>query len=94
MKSYEVLYIVKPIDEDVYSATIEKIEKVIADNGGELVKTDNWGKKRLAYEVQDFNDGYYALTTFNAEPATVKELDRVMKITEEILRHMIIRKGE
>jgi small subunit ribosomal protein S6 len=52
------------------------------------------GQKRLAYPIQDFNDGLYVLTTFAAEPAAVKELDRVMKITDEILRHMIIRKGE
>ena len=59
-----------------------------------LKKTDKWGKKRLAYPIQDFNDGLYVLTTFAAEPACVKELDRVMKITDEMLRHMIIRKGE
>ena len=51
-------------------------------------------KKRLAYEIQDLNEGLYVLVTFTAEPAAVKELDRVMKITDEVLRHMIIRKGE
>ena len=57
-------------------------------------KTDRWGKKRLAYEIDDIAEGLYVLVTFSAEPKTVKELDRVMKITDEILRHMIIRKGE
>ena len=52
------------------------------------------GKKRLAYEIQDFMEGQYVLVTFSAEPKAVKELDRVMKITDEVMRHMIIKKGE
>ena len=77
MNNYEVMYIVKPVEEEAYSAVVKK-----------------WGKKHLAYPIQDIQDGLYVLTTFSAEPAAVKELDRVMKITDEILRHMIIRKGE
>ena len=94
MNNYEVMYIVKPIEEDAYNAIVTKFDGILTNNGATIEKTDKWGKKRLAYPIQDFNDGLYVLTTFTADPAAVKELDRVMKITDEILRHMIIRKGE
>lgn len=94
MNTYEVMYIVKPIDEEAFEACVKKFDALIANNGGTVEKTDRWGKKRLAYEIQDFVEGLYVLTTFQATGATVKELDRVMKISDDILRHMIVRKGE
>ncbi len=94
MKAYEVMYIVKPVEEEAFEAVVAKFEKLITDNGGTVEKTDRWGKKRLAYEIQKLTEGIYVLVTFSAEPAAVKELDRVLKITDEILRHMIVRKGE
>lgn len=94
MRAYEVMYIVKPVEEEAFDAVVKKFDNLIAANGGAVEKTDRWGKKRLAYEIQDLTEGLYVLVDFQAEPACVKELDRVMKITDEILRHMIIRKGE
>mgnify|MGYP003553760643 FL=1 len=94
MKSYEIMYIVKPYEDEKFEAVVEKFNTLITNNGGVIEKTDRWGKKRLAYEMQGLDEGLYVLVTFIAEPAAVKELDRVMKITDEILRHMIIRKGE
>ena len=73
---------------------IAKFENLFNVNGGSVEKTDRWGKNRLAYEIQDLNEGIYVLVTFQADAAVVKELDRVMRITDEVLRHMIIRKGE
>ena len=95
MTKYEMLYILSAkLTDEAKDAIIAKFESIVTENGGTVEKTDKWGKKRLAYAIQDFNDGLYVLTTFAAEPAAVKELDRVMKITDDILRHMIIRKGE
>jgi len=94
VKSTKVMYIVKPVEEEAYSAVVKKFDDLLTANGATIEKTDKWGKKHLAYPIQDIQDGLYVLTTFSAEPAAVKELDRVMKITDEILRHMIIRKGE
>ena len=88
------MYIVKPIDEEAFEACVKKFDSLIADNGGTVEKTDRWGKKRLAYEIQDFVEGIYVLVTFQANGKIVKELDRVMKISDDILRHMIVRKGE
>ena len=94
MNNYEVMYIVKPVEEEAFEALGAKFDNLINNNGGTVEKTDRWGKRRLAYEIQDLNEGIYVLVTFQADAAAVKELDRVMKITDEVLRHMIIRKGE
>lgn len=94
MNKYEVMYIVKPVEEEAFEAVVAKFDSLLVANGATVEKTDRWGKKRLAYEIQDLSEGIYVLVTFQAEPAAVKELDRVMLITEDVLRHMIIRKGE
>ena len=92
MKEYEVMFIVKPILDDAFEAVVAKFEALINNNGGSVEKTDRWGKKRLAYEIQDISEGIYVLVTFNAIPACVRELDRVLRIDENVLRHMIISK--
>lgn len=94
MRKYEVIFIVKPLEEEPTNAVIEKFEKLIVDNGGTIDKVDRWGKKRLAYEINDMLDGYYCLFYITAEPAVVKEVDRVMKINDDILKHMIIKEEE
>lgn len=91
MRKYEVVIIIKPSDEEVTNATIAKFENIIKNTGGTIDKVDRWGKKRLAYEVKDFMEGYYTLVNFTAEPATVFELERVLKITDEVLKHMVIK---
>jgi len=92
VRAYEVMYIIKPGEDEAIDGVVAKFEKLLTDNGATIDKTDRWGKKALAYQIQDMSEGYYVLVTFKAEPAAVKELDRVMKITDELLRHMIIRK--
>ena len=94
MKNYEVLYIVKPIDEKVVDSNVSKFKSLINENSGCVEKIDVWGKKRLAYEMQGFNEGIYILMKFKAEFEAIKELDRVMKLNDLLLRHMIIKLGE
>ena len=94
MNNYEVMYIVKPVEEEAYDAIVKKFDDLLVANGATIEKSEKLGKKHLAYEIQDLKEGLYVLTTFSAEPKAVKELDRVMKITEEILRHMVIKKDE
>lgn len=94
MKKYEVMFIVKSGDEEAINATIAKFENLITANGGNVEKIDRWGKRRLAYEVKDHHEGYYCLFYFTAEPPVVFELDRVMKISDDILRHMVIKQDE
>ena len=94
MRKYEVIFIVKPMEEEATNAVIEKFVKLIQTNGGTIDKEDRWGKKRLAYEIKDYTDGYYCLLNVTAEPACMKECDRVMKITDDLLKHMIVRAEE
>ncbi len=94
MRKYEVMFIVKPMEEDAVNAVIEKFSKLIAANGGTIDKEDRWGKKRLAYEIQDQTEGYYVLFYVTSEPACMAECDRIMKITDDLLRHMIVRAEE
>ncbi|MBP2642372.1 MAG: rpsF [Firmicutes bacterium] len=94
MSKYEVMFIVKPAEEEAVEAVATKFENLIKNNGGNIDKIDRWGKKRLAYELKDFAEGVYYIFYFTAEPSVVKELDRVMKITDDILRHMVIKQDE
>lgn len=94
MRKYEVVFIIRPIEEEATNAVIEKFSKLIANNGGTIDKEDRWGKKRLAYEIKDCTDGFYCLFNFTAESACAAELDRVMKITDEVLKHLIVREDE
>jgi ribosomal protein S6 len=82
---------VKPAEEEATNAVIEKVEALIARVGGTVEKVDRWGKRRLAYAVKKFTDGFYVLINFEAAPAEIKEIDRVLKINDEVLRHLIVK---
>lgn len=90
MRTYELVYIIKPNDEEVTNAIIAKFENLIKTHGGVIEKLDRWGKKRLAYEINDLTEGYYVLVHFTSEPPVVRELERVIKITDEVLRHLLV----
>ena len=91
MKAYELLFFVNPaIDEESRLAANKRIENVITADGGAIDKADNWGKRKLAYEINGLADGDYTLVDFHAEPASIAELDRVLRITDAIERHMIV----
>ena len=94
-RPYEMMYIVNSrLDEDTQKAITQKIQDTIANIGGTLDKTETVGRKRLAYPIQKQNDGIYMLTHFSADSRSLKELTRVMNITEGLLRHLVIRKDE
>lgn len=91
MRNYELMYIIRPdVDQESVQAVTEKFQGIIG-NGGEIVKHEVQGKKRLAYEINKHRDGTYVLVHFTAEPAVVTELERVLKITDEVIRHMVVR---
>ena len=92
MRDFEVMFILRPEEDEVVNPIIEKYEELITKNGGNVQSIDKWGKKRLAYTIDDFDTGYYVLITFSASNPCVREVDRVMKISDDVLRHMIISK--
>ncbi len=95
MRAYELMYIIRPdLDDEAINDVIEKFNQLIANNGGEVVNVNRWGKRRLAYEVKDFKEGIYMLVHFNGEPATERELERVLKISDDVIRYLITRKDK
>jgi small subunit ribosomal protein S6 len=90
MRKYEIMYIVRTdLEEQAVQAVVEKFQGII-NNGGEVSKHNVMGKRRLAYEINKHRDGVYVLVHFTATPEIVKELDRVMRITDEVIRFMIV----
>ena len=90
MAKYETIMVLSTTaDEEAIKALIEKFTALIAANGT-ITSVDEWGKRRLAYPINDETDGYYVLTQFTSEPTFPAELDRVYKITDGILRSLII----
>ncbi|WP_019914550.1 30S ribosomal protein S6 [Paenibacillus sp. HW567] len=90
MRKYEVMYIIRPdIEQEAVQAAVEKFQGIISNGGGEITKHDVQGKRRLAYEIKKFRDGVYVLVNFTAEPAVVTEMERIMKISDEVIRYLI-----
>ena len=91
---YEAMFIVNPkIGEEGIAAVVEKFKTLIEANGT-LTKMDDWGKRRLAYEIDDQTEGYYTVAQFESPAAFPAELDRVFKITDGIMRSMITSQDE
>lgn len=86
------MYIVKPgLDDEAYQALVERFSSLVQAQGGSVDSIDKWGTRKLAYEIDGNREGYYVVMNFTGNPATAAELDRVMKITDEIVRHLIVR---
>jgi len=92
MRKYETIFILHPsLDEEAVKANIEKFKGVIENGGGAIENVDFWGKRKLAYEIKKVNDGFYTLINFEANPELPKELDRIFRITDGIIRHIIVK---
>lgn len=94
LKQYEVMFIVNTANEDAIKASIQLVQDTIKRIGGSIDKVDEWGKRHLAYEVKHQSEGYYVVIDFQCEPDQLKELDRVIKIHENIIRHIIVKLGD
>ncbi len=94
MINYEVMFIIDPSLEDVKrDETVETVKSIIA-NDGEVGKVDVWGMRKLAYPIQKKNEGYYVVIEFKGNSTLPKELDRRLKISDNIMRHLIVNKDE
>ena len=94
MVKYEVMFIVNPeLGDDAVKALVEKFKGMIEANGT-IEEFSEWGKRPLKYPINDVTEGYYALALFNAEPTFPAELERVFRITDGILRYLVINKEE
>jgi small subunit ribosomal protein S6 len=92
MRPYEVMVIIDAsLDEEVIRATVDRATELIKARGGAPGKVERWGKRRFAYEVNHRNEGYYVLIDATAEPAVMADLDRMLHLADEVIRHKVIR---
>lgn len=95
MKAYELLVIFNPtLSDDERAAALERVQTLICADGSELGTVDDWGKRKLAYEIEKMTDGDYVLFEFKAEPASIAEIDRVLSITDAVVRFLIVRRDD
>lgn len=95
MKAYELLFFVDPsIDEETRAAAMKRIDVAITENGGQIEDVQEWGKRKLAYEIGKLTEGDYTLINFQADPQSIAEIDRILHITDAIKRYMIVRRDE
>jgi small subunit ribosomal protein S6 len=95
MKPYELMYILQPtLTAEEQTALVDRYTELITTMEGTVEKTDRWERRQLAYEIKNCREGYYVVVEFQGAPALIAEMDRQMKITESILRHMILRRDE
>jgi len=95
VRKYETMYIIDPtLEEEAIHEVVERFSNLIKDQGGEVEKIDEWGKRRLAYPIKDHREGYYVVMNFSAEADVPQELERVYKITDSVLRYLIIREDD
>jgi len=95
VRNYEAIYILKSdMEEEAIVSAITRFENVVKNGGGEIIKLDRWGKRRLAYELNDYTEGHYVLMLFNSSTAASQELERLLRISDFVLRQLIIKKEE
>lgn len=89
------MYIIRPnIEEEAQKSLIERFNAILTDNGAEIDKVDELGSRRLAYEINDYRDGYYVVLNFKGGSEAVNEFDRQAKFSDDIIRHMVVRLDE
>jgi len=92
-RDYELGFILNPeVSEEQNSSILERIQQIVKTNDGQVVRINQWGRRRLAYPIEHQRDGFYVFFDMILTPETVSELDRNLKVTEEVLRHIIIRR--
>ena len=95
MKAYELLLMLNPsLDEEARAVVLDKIQGVITAGGGVVDTVDSWGKRKLAYEIDKLTEGEYTLVDFHIAPAAIAELDRVLRITDPVVRFMLVHRED
>ncbi len=90
LRDYELVVILNPeLAEEAIDGSVARISKYVTDNGGNIVNVDKWGKKRLAYTIKQSNEGFYIMARFKLQPKFTRELESNLKISEEVLRHLL-----
>ncbi len=94
-RRYELMLILDPrLEESAIQGTVDRFLGVVKERGGEVAKVDTWGRKRFAFEIKHLEEGFYVVADLDTDPATVAELDRQMRLADELVRHKFVRPGK
>jgi len=94
-RDYELVVILNPeIGDDAIEGSLERLNQGVTSRGGEIVESNHWGRRRLAYPIKRFMEGNYVVNQIKLDPAQVPDLEASLRISEEVIRHMIIKAGE
>ena len=92
-RDYELGFILNPeVGEEQTRTILERVEQIVANHGGQVVRVNQWGRRRLAYPIEHHRDGLYVFVDMILTPETIAELDRTLRVSEEVLRHMVRRR--
>src|SRR5690625_180036 len=95
MRNYEIMYIIRPdVEEENKTEIVERFNSILTDNGAEITNVDEKGKKRFAYEIDDYRDGFYVVVNFKSDDQEINEFDRLAKFSDDIIRHIIVREDD
>jgi small subunit ribosomal protein S6 len=95
VRDYELVVVVSPEGgDDGFPTTVERINGFIQERGGEIKDVDQWGRRRLAYPIRRYQEGYYSITHFSAEPQAIRPLEANLDLAEDVLRHLVVRMDE
>ena len=95
MRDYEMVMIINPdVPEEEVPNTIEKVGQFITGRGGEVAEVNRWGRRKLAYPIMRYTEGNYVLTQFKLDPTQVSDLEASIELTEEVIRHLVVRREE
>ncbi len=95
LRDYELVVIFRPdIPDDDVPASVERVQQSIASRGGEVVEVDHWGRRRLAYPIKQALEGNYVVTQMRMDPNQVAQFESGLRISEDVLRHLVMRKDE
>ncbi|MDP9727884.1 30S ribosomal protein S6 [Alicyclobacillus tolerans] len=95
MRQYETMYILKPeLESEQISSLVEKYQSLVTEHGGQIDELQEIGKRRLAYEIDRHREGFYVLMKYSSDTDVTNELERVMRIEDNVLRYLTVRLGE
>lgn len=93
--SYEVVFIARPdAGDDLIKGIVQKVKETVEGQSGQVVKVEEWGKRKLAYPVRKHADGYYVFLNISATPAASKEVERILRLNEDVIRYQTVKKTE
>ena len=95
MRTYELVMILQPgLEEEDLDTAVDSFKQIVVLNGGEIVRVESMGRRRLAYQIQRHGEGHYVLMYLNLEQPTILELERRLKLSDDVLRHLLVRLDE